>query len=66
MKTNVGALDRVIRVVAGLIILGIVLYLPMSILWVWILTVIGLILIITGLCGSCLLYTLLNIDTAKK
>jgi hypothetical protein len=43
-----------------------VFYIPMSVAWTWALTVVGLVLIVTGLCGSCLIYTLFNIDTGKK
>lgn len=66
MKTNVGTLDRVIRVIAGLVVMWAVFYIPMSVAWTWALTVVGLVLIVTGLCGSCLIYTLFNIDTGKK
>jgi len=59
MKTNVGATDKIIRIVAGivLIIMGI-LY---SNIWI----IIGLIPLITGLIGFCPLYTLLGINTCK-
>ncbi|RQW06650.1 DUF2892 domain-containing protein [candidate division KSB1 bacterium] len=59
MKTNVGATDKIIRIVAGivLIIMGIF----YSKIWI----IIGLIPLITGLIGSCPLYTLLGINTCK-
>ncbi len=59
MKTNVGATDKLIRIVVGvlLIIWGIF----GSKIWV----IIGLIPLITGLIGYCPLYTVLGINTCK-
>ncbi|MCU0644960.1 MAG: DUF2892 domain-containing protein [bacterium] len=59
MKTNVGATDKTIRIVVGilLIILGVF----GSRLWI----IIGLIPLITGLIGYCPLYTVLGINTCK-
>lgn len=59
MKTNVGATDKLIRIVVGILL----------IIWgvfgskIWI--IIGLIPLITGLIGYCPLYTLLGINTCK-
>lgn len=59
MKTNVGATDKLIRIVVGILL----------IIWgvfgskIWI--IIGLIPLITGLIGYCPLYTVLGINTCK-
>ncbi len=60
MKTNVGATDKLIRIVLGivLIVLGVI-------NTAWLLVIIGLIPLITGLIGYCPLYTLLGINTCK-
>ena len=59
MKRNVGGIDRILRVVIGLAL--IVLAATGSIgAWGYI----GVVPLVTGLMGSCLLYRLLGIDTA--
>ncbi len=58
IKYNEGKIDRIIRVVLGVILLGNVFTgLQSPIGWI------GLILIVTGLIGSCPVYTMLNIST---
>ena len=59
MKTNVGATDKIIRIVAGIVLI------IMGILYSKIWIIIGLIPLITGLIGFCPLYTLLGINTCK-
>jgi hypothetical protein len=57
-KNNTGKLDRIIRVIAGALLVGNVftgLQTPVG----WI----GLILIVTGLFGTCPVYSLLGINT---
>ena len=63
MKRNIGALDRALRIVAGLILLSLVFVDPQT-PWGWI----GLVLLATGLIGWCPPYALLGINTcsAKK
>jgi hypothetical protein len=60
MKTNVGATDKTIRIVIGVVFI-ILAVLTKS----WWLVIIGLIPLITGLIGYCPLYTLLGISTCK-
>ncbi len=57
-KNNVGKIDRIIRIVLGIILIANVFYAfhhPIG----WL----GVVLIITGIAGKCPLYTLLNINT---
>ncbi len=61
MMKNVGTVDRVIRVVVGLILLAF-LFLPPQTPWAWL----GLIPLLTGLFGYCPLYSLFRINTAGK
>lgn len=59
MNYNVGSADRVIRVILGVALLGIVFWGPRT-PWGWI----GLIPLVTGLVGTCPVYSLLGISTA--
>ena len=59
MQKNVGNTDRMIRIIAGIIILAVGAYYGS---W-W--GLVGLIPLFTGLTQSCLLYNMLGIDTCK-
>ena len=57
-KSNTGKLDRIIRVVIGALLVGnVFIGLQTPIGWI------GLILIVTGLFGTCPVYSLLGINT---
>ena len=68
MKKNEGTADRVIRVILGIILIGLALYFMNS--WalgvVIVVGIVGLIALITGIIGYCGLYKLLKISTIKK
>jgi uncharacterized membrane protein HdeD (DUF308 family) len=68
MKKNEGTADRVIRVILGIILIGLALYFMNSwALWVVIVVgIAGLIALITGIIGYCGLYTILKINTLNK
>ncbi len=57
MKTNVASIDRTVRVVAGLILVGLSLAGIIG-AWGWI----GIVLVATGLIGFCPLYSLLGMN----
>nr|WP_321442025.1 DUF2892 domain-containing protein [uncultured Hyphomonas sp.] len=59
-KTNEGTIDRVLRVLVGLALIAIVFVGPQT-PWGWI----GLVPLLTGLVGTCPLYTILGIRTCK-
>jgi len=59
-KTNEGTIDRVLRVLVGLALIAIVFVGPKT-PWGWI----GLVPLLTGLVGTCPLYTILGIRTCK-
>jgi len=61
MKKNIHPIERVIRVVLGLIILSLVFVGPKS-LW----GLVGILPILTGVIGWCPPYQLLGISTSKK
>jgi hypothetical protein len=58
MKTNEGSLDRVVRVIAGLALIGLTLAGTIGV-WGWI----GVVPLVTGALGMCPLYSLLGINT---
>ncbi len=57
-KQNVGKLDRIIRVIVGALLVGNV-FVGLQTVVGWV----GLILIVTGLFGTCPVYSLLGINT---
>ncbi len=58
MKTNEGGLDRILRVVVGLALLGLTLSGHIG-MWGWI----GIVPLATGALGMCPLYMLLGLNT---
>ncbi|MEL0583816.1 MAG: DUF2892 domain-containing protein [Candidatus Thiodiazotropha sp. (ex. Lucinoma kazani)] len=58
LKNNVGKVDRIIRIILGVLLIGNVFYaLQSPIGWI------GVILLATGLFGMCPLYSLLGLNT---
>ena len=60
-KTNVGSVDRVLRVLLGLILIALVFAGPKT-PWGWL----GLIPLITGAVSTCPLYSLFGLNTCRK
>ncbi len=58
MKTNEGTLDRALRVVAGLALIGLA---ATGNIGMW--GYIGVVLLLTGAIGMCPIYTILGINT---
>lgn len=58
MNANVGGLDRILRVVVGLILISLVFVGPQT-PWGWI----GIVPLVTGLFRFCPAYTLLGLNT---
>ncbi|MDR3585441.1 MAG: DUF2892 domain-containing protein [Desulfosporosinus sp.] len=63
MKVNEGSLDRIIRIIIGLIILSLWFLLQGNAKY---LALIGLIPLITGIIGWCPLYTIFGVNTIGK
>ncbi|MGM8936166.1 YgaP family membrane protein [Pseudomonas neustonica] len=61
MKTNVGTIDRVIRILLGMLLIGLSLTGTIG-LWGWI----GVVPLATGVMRFCPLYPLLGISTCSK
>ncbi len=60
MKKNIGRYERIVRVVAGIVILSLAFVGPRS-PWAYL----GLLPLVTGLIGYCPPYALLGIDTGR-
>lgn len=58
LKRNEGTIDRVLRVILGLVLLSLVFVGPQT-NWGWV----GIIPLATGLIGSCPLYSILGLNT---
>lgn len=57
MKTNVGSIDKILRILAGIALIAWAL--TGGPVWAWI----GVVPLVTGLLGSCPAYSLLGINT---
>lgn len=60
MKCNSGGLDRILRIVAGLVLVGLAASNTVG-AWGWI----GIVPLLTGAIGFCPAYTLLGVNTCK-
>ena len=65
MKNNVGSADRIVRIIIGLVLLSLPLWVEAS--WSWV-GLVGIIPLVTGLVRRCPAYDLLGVNTcsAKK
>ena len=61
MKTNVGGIDRILRIVLGLVLIGLALTGTIGV-WGWI----GVVPLATGFMSFCPLYTLICMNTCPK
>lgn len=60
-KTNVGGIDRILRIVVGLVLIALVFVGPQT-PWGWV----GVVPLITGLLKTCPLYSLIGLSTCHK
>jgi hypothetical protein len=65
IKVNMNTLERFARILIGGGLLLLAIYIPMSAALSWILVVVGVLLMLTGLSGFSLVYYTLNINTGK-
>ena len=63
MKRNVGLVDQVLRIIAGIILAVVYLFRPMESPWNYVIPILSAVLIITGVFGRCPLYKLFNFST---
>ncbi|GAB6101825.1 hypothetical protein JCM16138_10480 [Thermococcus atlanticus] len=64
MEKNEGTVDRILRIVIGIVLLG--LWAGMNVPYETVLLIVGLIALVTGLTGFCAIYKLLGISTCKE
>ena len=60
-KTNVGGLDRTLRIVAGIVLLALVFVGPKT-AWGWI----GIVPLVTGLLRTCPAYSILGLNSCPR
>ena len=58
MKSNVGGIDKVLRIIAGLVLI-VLAFMGIGTPWTWI----GVVPLATGLIGWCPLYPLIGLNT---
>ena len=63
MKKNVGQLDRIIRIVFGVVLLSLFFFIEGNLKWI---SLLGIVLILTGTINYCPLYLPFGINTRKK
>lgn len=61
MKSNVGGIDKLIRIVVGLILISLVFIGPKTMLGL-----VGLVPLLSGLFNTCPLYSLIGLNTCSK
>jgi len=61
MKANVGTIDRALRIIVGLVLIGLTLNGTIGV-WGWI----GVVPVLTGIFRFCPAYPLLGISTCKR
>lgn len=64
-KTNVGGVDRVLRIVVGLVLIGVYFFFPGNAWWAIVALIVGIIALLTGLTSTCPLYSVLGISTCS-
>jgi len=65
-EKNVGMIDRVVRIILGIVLLIVFLMNMVAAPWSYIVALIGLIALVTGAVGTCALYSILGMDTLPK
>ncbi len=65
-EKNVGMIDRVIRIILGIILLYLFVVNTVAAPWSYLVALIGLILLVTGIIGTCPLYSMLGMNTLGK
>ena len=58
---NVGGIDKILRIIVGLVLIATVFFIPVMNPWGWF----GLVPLLTGIFNFCPLYPLLGINTCK-
>ena len=62
MKQNVGSIDRFVRIAIGIMLLALILVLEGNVRW-W--GLVGLVPLLTGIFGTCPLYSMVGMSTCR-
>jgi hypothetical protein len=65
-EKNVGMADRIIRIIVGIVLIAVFAMNLVGSPWSYLVLLIGLIALLTGIFGTCALYSLFGITTASK
>ena len=65
MQINVGTPERIVRLVLGAVFLILAIFAGLSSLWTWILGIVGVAMVVTGLLRYCPAWSLLGIKTCR-
>ncbi len=65
METNEGTVDRVVRIVFGLVLIYVGFSQIVAGILTYVIATVGLIMLVTGVTGHCQLYTFAGINTCK-
>ena len=66
MDRNVGPEDRIVRIVVGLLLVGLIYFVPITGTAAIIAGIVAAALIISGLLSRCLMYKLIGVDTSVQ
>ena len=65
-EKNVGMIDRGVRIVVGLLLLALFVLKMVPAPWSYLVALIGIIALVTGIFGTCLIYSFLGMNTIGK
>jgi hypothetical protein len=65
-EKNVGMIDRVVRIILGIVLIGVFALNMVAAPWSYLVVLIGLIALVTGAVGTCPLYSVLGFSTLGK
>ncbi|NQW14584.1 MAG: DUF2892 domain-containing protein [Rhodobacter sp.] len=63
---NFGSVDRILRIVLGIVLIDLFFMYPALGVWKWAAMVIGVVMLFTAFMSSCLIYTILGMRTNKS
>ena len=65
-EKNVGMIDRVVRIILGIVLIGVFFLHMVAAPWSYLVVLIGIIALITGVFSTCALYSLIGMNTLGK
>lgn len=65
-EKNVGMIDRIVRIILGVILIGVFAMNYIATPWSYLVALIGVVMLVTGVVGTCGLYSVLGMSTLEK